>query len=238
MGRQHNRSGLKPWYLVRKPSLLPRGSSAGTHTSRRQMVCSQPRFISCVRLRSTLSPTTAENGTAKCPESLCQRSALPPSIDVNGLLPGHYSQVIAPTLQTHASVPLVLLSFSLSLVRGVSAGRYQPQPRRSRGVHFPVSSSTSSAFPPYTIEVGFPRVPVETISRRIAFSGLQPFLYVQGPQVCSHPRSFLPLRLIVAAFTGLASTAVSEPARTRSLVDEVSHGQLPFISHGATCICS
>jgi hypothetical protein len=53
------RSGLKPWCLVRKPSLLPRGSSAGTHTPRRQMVCSQLRFISCVRLRSALCPTTA-----------------------------------------------------------------------------------------------------------------------------------------------------------------------------------
>src|SRR5216683_673637 len=34
--------------------------------------------------------------------------------------------------------------------------------------------------PPYTIEVGFPLVPVETISRRIAFSRLQPFRYVQA----------------------------------------------------------
>jgi len=34
--------------------------------------------------------------------------------------------------------------------------------------------------PPFTIEVGFPLFPVETISRRIAFSGLQPFLYVQA----------------------------------------------------------
>src|SRR5260370_13966552 len=61
-----------------------------------------------------------------------------------------------------------LLSFGLSLVRGVSAGCYQPPAaggtfptlslrilpcvpgplsRRSRGVHLPVSSSTSSAFP-------------------------------------------------------------------------------------------
>ena len=29
------RSGLKPWPLVRKPSLSPRGSSAGAHTPRR-----------------------------------------------------------------------------------------------------------------------------------------------------------------------------------------------------------
>ena len=37
--------------------------------------------------------------------------------------------------------------------------------------------------PPYTIEVGFPLFPVETISRRIPFSRLQPFLYVQAPSL-------------------------------------------------------
>ena len=71
-------------------------------------------------------------------------------------------------LQTHASIPPALLSFGLRLVRGVSAGCYQPLlpagPARrylcesfpaclgpwnggSPGVHLPVSSSTSSAFP-------------------------------------------------------------------------------------------
>ena len=34
--------------------------------------------------------------------------------------------------------------------------------------------------PPFTIEVGFPRFPVKTISRRIPFSRLQPFRYVQA----------------------------------------------------------
>jgi hypothetical protein len=41
--------------------------------------------------------------------------------------------------------------------------------------------------PPYTIEVGFPLFPVETISRRISFSGLQPFRYVQAPKFARLP---------------------------------------------------
>jgi hypothetical protein len=41
--------------------------------------------------------------------------------------------------------------------------------------------------PPYTIEVGFPLFPVETISRRIAFSRLQPFRYVQAPKFARLP---------------------------------------------------
>jgi hypothetical protein len=41
--------------------------------------------------------------------------------------------------------------------------------------------------PPYTIEVGFPHFPVKTISRRIAFSRLQPFLYVQAPKFARLP---------------------------------------------------
>jgi hypothetical protein len=41
--------------------------------------------------------------------------------------------------------------------------------------------------PPYTIEVGFPHVPVKTISRRIPFSRLQPFRYVQAPRFARLP---------------------------------------------------
>ena len=41
--------------------------------------------------------------------------------------------------------------------------------------------------PPYTIEVGFPRIPVKTTSRRIAFSRLQPFRYVQAPKFARLP---------------------------------------------------
>ena len=44
------RSGLKSWHLVREPSHSPRGSSAGSHTPRLRMVCSQLSSISCVGL--------------------------------------------------------------------------------------------------------------------------------------------------------------------------------------------
>jgi hypothetical protein len=40
----------------------------------------------------------------------------------------------------------------------------EPLPRRFRGVHMPVSSLHVIGLPSYTIEVGFPLVPVKTIS--------------------------------------------------------------------------
>src|SRR5580700_7731938 len=67
----------------------------------------------------------AEGRTTKCPESLCRMSALPPSgrrgsSPARTLLPGHRSyRLIRRSRST-------LLSFGLSLVRGVSAGCYQP----------------------------------------------------------------------------------------------------------------
>ena len=97
--------------------------------------------------------------------------------DVSRLLRGHCSSVIAPT--DSCADPLALLSFGLSFVRGVFAGCYQPRlpagpsrlisanlssdagplPRRSHGVHLPVSSSMSSAFPQQGDGVGFPLNP-------------------------------------------------------------------------------
>src|SRR5580704_14299775 len=62
----------------------------------------------------------AEGRTTKCPESLCRMSALPPSgrrgsSPARTLLPGHRSyRLIRRSRST-------LLSFGLSLVRGVSA---------------------------------------------------------------------------------------------------------------------
>ena len=67
----------------------------------------------------------------------------------------------------------------------------------SLGAWAPATAVSRSAFacfflhviglPPYTIEVGFPLFPVETISRRIPFSRLQPFLYVQAPKFARLP---------------------------------------------------
>src|SRR5713101_1604947 len=90
------------------------------------MVCSQLSSISCLRLLSALCPTTAlKNGTTKCPESHCLTSALsssgrrgpPPA---RTLLPGHGSYRLIR--QSRSALPY----FGLSLVRGVSAGCYQP----------------------------------------------------------------------------------------------------------------
>src|SRR5262249_40812852 len=56
-----------------------------------------------------------------------------------------------------------------------------------RGVHLPVSSSTSSAFPRTLSRSAFPHWPVKTISLRIPFSGLQPFVYLQAPKFARLP---------------------------------------------------
>jgi hypothetical protein len=67
----------------------------------------------------------AENGTTKCPESLCPILALPLSgrrvpPPARTLLPGHGSYGLIR--QSRSALPY----FGLSLVRGVSAGCYQP----------------------------------------------------------------------------------------------------------------
>src|SRR6266700_3234996 len=92
------RSGWKSWHLVRKPSHSPRGSSAGAHTPRPRMVCSQLSSISCVRLRSALCPTTAlkmQPPSTQSPFAGCRRYLH--QGDVCRLLRGYYSPVMAPT---------------------------------------------------------------------------------------------------------------------------------------------
>src|SRR5260370_24514278 len=73
----------------------------------------------------SVSDHRAENGTAKYPESLCLMLALPSSgrrvpPPARTLLPGHSSYRLIRRSRS------ALLSFGLSLVRGVSAGCYQP----------------------------------------------------------------------------------------------------------------
>jgi hypothetical protein len=131
------------------------------------MVCPQLRFLSCVRLRSAQCPTTAlkiEPPSAQSPFARCRRYRHPR--DVYRLLRGHYSPVIAPTDSCADPTRSPLLrpwprSRSLCrLLPAPAAGGtiptlslrilpWVPGPlsRRSRGVHLPVSSSTSSAFP-------------------------------------------------------------------------------------------
>jgi len=52
--------------------------------------------------------------------------------------------------------------------------------------------------PPFTIEVGFPLIPVENDFTTDPFFETAAIPLCSGPPVCSPPRSFLPLRLIAA----------------------------------------
>jgi hypothetical protein len=131
------------------------------------MVCSQLSSISCVRLRSALSPTTALKMEPPSTQSLFARSwRYLDQGDVYRLLRGHYSPVLALTNSCVDPTRSPLLRpkpRSRSLCRLLPApaagGTFPtlslrilpcvpgPLSRRSRGVHLPVSSSTSSAFP-------------------------------------------------------------------------------------------
>src|SRR5260370_7194272 len=87
----------------------------------------------------SVSERLADDGTAKCPESLCPMSALPPS-----------GRRVPPPLRAlpliHRSYglmrpsPLALLSFGLTLVRGAFAG-CDPPLRPPRCPHRYLSAS-------------------------------------------------------------------------------------------------
>jgi len=124
---------------------------------------------------------------------------------VGRLLRGHYSSVIA--VRTHSSIP----SGSPLLrpkPRSRSLCRLLPAP--AAGGTFPTflcesfpgclgpchggSADCTCLFllhviglPPYTIEVGFPRLPSKRFLDGSPFSRLQPFLYVQAPKFARLP---------------------------------------------------
>jgi hypothetical protein len=178
------------------------------------MVCSPLRFISCVRLRSALSPTTVlkmEPPSAQSPFAGCRCYRHPG--DVDRLLRGHYSR--SSLLQTHSSIPFGSPLLRPNLVRGVSAGCYQPQllagpSRRYLCESFPGCLGPSyGGFVECTCLFLPPRPrpsPVDYRGRLPAFPRPNDFttdLFFEtaaiplcsGPQVCSPPRSFPPLRL-------------------------------------------
>jgi hypothetical protein len=165
----------------------------------------------------SVSDHRAENGTTKCPESLCRRSALPPSgrrvpPPAGTLLPGHGSYRLIRRSRS------ALLSFGLSLVRGVSAGCYQPllpagPSRRYLCESFPGCLGPCHGGPAECICLFPPprhrpspvhyrgRLPACTRQHDFTtdrFFGTAAIPLCSGPQACSPPRSFLPLRLIVA----------------------------------------
>jgi hypothetical protein len=121
-------------------------------------------------------------------------------------------------LQTHASIPLALLSFGLSLVRGVSAGCYQPlllvgPSRRYLCESFPECLGPCHGGPVECICLFLPPrhrpSPVHYRGRLPAFPRQNDFMtdrffetaaisLCSGPPVCSPPRSSLPLQLVAA----------------------------------------
>ena len=146
------------------------------------------------------------DGTAKCPESLCPMSVFPHWGDVYAVS----CEDITPRsslLRTHSPIPSGS-SFLRPEPRARSLRRLLPAPaatgifptlslrifprmlgplpRRSHGVHIPVSSSVSSAFP----QRGLGRLPAslrEYDFSRGVFSRLQTFLYVQASEFARLP---------------------------------------------------
>ena len=181
------RSGWKSWPFDGESSHPRRGSSAGSRTPRHARFAHYLVPSPMSAFPGSVSGRRADYDTTKYPESLCLISALPlsgrrRSPPARTLLPGHGSYEL---MRRSRSAPLC---FSLGLVRGVSAGCYQPllpagPSRRYLCESFleclgPYHGGTWSAFacfflhviglPPYTIEVGFfflfPHLPVKTIS--------------------------------------------------------------------------
>jgi len=165
----------------------------------------------------SVSDHRAENGTTKCPESLCRMPALPPSgrrrsSPARTLLPGHRSYRLIRRSRSS------LLSFGLSLVRGVSAGCYQPllpagPSRRYLCESFPACLGPCHGGPVECVCLFLPPrhrpSPVHYRGRLPALTRQNDFMtdplfetaaisLCSGPPVCSPPRSFLPLRLIAA----------------------------------------
>ena len=211
------RSGWKSWPFDGEPSHPPRGLSAGTHTPHHARFALLFVPFPTSAYPGSVSEHRADLGTTKHPESLCLISALPlsgrrASPPAGTLLPGHGSYGLMR--RSRSALP----SFGLSLVRGVSAGCYQPLlpagPSRRYlcesflGCLGPYHGGTWSAFtcfflhviglPPYTIEVGFPAFARQNDFLTDPFFGTAAIRLSSGPQVCSPPRSFLPLRRPVA----------------------------------------
>jgi hypothetical protein len=118
------RSGWKSWLFEGEPSHPQRGSSAGSHTPHHAWFTHHFVPSPTSAFPGSVSGRRADCGTTKYPESLCLISALPlsgrrRSPPARTLLPGHGSYGL---IRQSQPAPLC---FSLSLVRGVSAGCYQ-----------------------------------------------------------------------------------------------------------------
>jgi hypothetical protein len=166
---------------------------------------------------SALSPTTALPMAPPSTQSLFARSwRYLDQGDVNRLLRGHYSPVLALTDSFADPTRSPLLrpkprarSLCRLLPAPAAGGTFPtlslrilpclpgPLSRRSRGVHLPVSSSTSSAYP-RTLSRSASRVTRQNDFMTDPLFETAAISLCSGPQVCSPPRSFLPLQLIAA----------------------------------------
>ena len=134
---------------------------------------------------------------------------------MNRLLRGRYPSVIAPTdpcaHPLRLSSPSTIRPRSRSLRRLPSApaagGMFptlslriilrlpDPVPRRSHGVHVPVSSPVSSALPQSRLG-RLPAITREHDFTRTLFSRAAGIPSCSGLRICSPPRSFPPLRIL------------------------------------------
>ena len=182
------------------------------------MVCAQLRSISWRTAPvGSESDHRAENGTTKCPESLCLMLVLPPSgrrgpPPARTLLPGHRSYGLIR--QSRSALPY----FGLSLVRGVSAGCDQPLLPTAPSRRYLCESFLGCLGPchggpaeciclflpprhrpaPVHYRGRLPACPRQNDFTTDPFFETAAISLCSGPQVCSPPRSFLPLRLIAA----------------------------------------
>jgi hypothetical protein len=155
----------------------------------------------------------AADETAKCPESLRPISVVPAS---GGCIPP--PQRALPLRHRYYGLmrqsPLVLLSFSLSFVRGVLAGCYQPRLPAGLSRRYLCESFLRCLAPchggptgcaclflprchrpsPTGVWVGFPLYPRTRLFRGAFFDAADISL-CSGLRVCSSPRSLLPLRI-------------------------------------------
>ena len=171
------------------------------------VVCPQPRSTSYVGLSPALCPATAlTDETAKCPESLCPMSVLPRS----GRRVPSPRRTLLLRLRSYGLMRqsrLALPYFSLSLVRGVFAGCYQPllPPGSSRrylcesflGCLVPYHGGPTECMclflplchrpSPTGVWVGFPLLSANTTFHGAYLSRLQTFLYVQASKFAHLP---------------------------------------------------
>jgi len=189
----------------RSPSQRVQSLSADSHTPCRSVVCFRGRFIVrrpyhvrvLLKLPSAQSPFArarcylarrdlGDHVSGCCPAFIAPTGSCaspPPSLCLGGTLNTRSVQVaVSPCWEK--DLPDVISAY-------LSLRAWTPTPA-ARGVHLPVSSSTTSAFPSF----GPGRRSAKPV-QRFQYGALFEAAVISpcsGPQVCSPPRSLLPIR--------------------------------------------